>query len=234
VTTVYIVAGPGQEQLAKVTQNDVAIVDATVKTIVVETSAEPMEQILQIAQLKFEAGDILCLAGLCPRRTTFEFASIAKSRKENYMPGQGIDHRGMELDAGKIYHRAAIEKNHYDVWPYIAVIGDPELATLSFEIIALLDKSLYWSNYEPETPRLEHLLAVAAATGYWSAPAWFKVVDMSMRDLEVAPVMYANHAWDDWIAFYPANGNFKLENHSQVNPVWLAGSVKPLEYWRNG
>ena len=234
MTTVYIVVSPGREQLAKVTQNDIAIVDATVKSVLVETSADPLEQLSQLARLEFESGDILCLAGLCPRRTTFEFANIAKSRNENYMPGTGIDHRGMDLPNGKIYHRAAIEKNLYAVWPYVAVIGNPETAALSFEVVALLDKSLYWANYEPETPLLEHLLAVSSSTGYWTSPTWFKVVDMSMRDLEVAPVMYANHAWDDWIAFYPANGNFKLENHSQVNPVWLAGSVKPLEYWRNG
>jgi len=49
--------------------------------------------------------------------------------------------------------------------------------------------------------------------------------------LELAPVMYASHMWHDWIAFYPANGNFKLENHAQLHPVWLAGSTKPLEYW---
>jgi hypothetical protein len=75
---------------------------------------------------------------------------------------------------------------------------------------------------------------VVFSTGHWQAPNWFKIVDMSVRNLELAPIMYAHHMWHDWIAFYPANGNFKLENHSQIYPVWLAESEKPLEYWRRG
>lgn len=234
MTTVYIVVRPGDEQLATVTQKDIALTDLTINTVLINTVDDPVEQITQLSLLTFDAGDVLCLAGLCPRKSTFEYANIAKERNENYMPGVGLDHRNVKLDSGKIHHRAAIEKNHYNVWPYLAVIGNPQAATLSFELVPQLDKTLYWSNYEPEVPLLEHLLAVASSTGLWSTPEWFKVVDMSMRDLELAPVMYSSHAWDNWIAFYPANGNFKLENHSQTNPIWLAGSVKPLEYWRNG
>ena len=113
------------------------------------------------------------------------------------------------------------------------IIGDPALAKKSFEILPELDSTVYWPNYTPEPGhvRIEHLLAVVAATGLWETPDWFKIVDLSVRDLELAPVMYASHMWHDWIAFYPANGNFKLENHSQLHPVWLAGSTKPLEYW---
>lgn len=234
MTTVYIVVRPGHEHLAEVTQKDIAIVDSDIKTILINTVSDPVAQITQLSLIKFESGDVLCLAGLCPRRLTFEYANIARERNENYMPAIGVDHRNVKLDANKIYNRAAIEKNHYNVWPYLAIVGNPDSASLSFELVQHIDKSLYWSHYEPEMPMLEHLLAVASSTGHWIMPDWFKVVDMSMRDLEIAPVMYSTHKWDNWIAFYPANGNFKLENHAQTNPVWLAGSSKPLEYWRNG
>jgi hypothetical protein len=168
------------------------------------------------------------------KRQTFSVAKLAKERNENYIPGAGVDHRGVEIPSNKMQHRLPIEKNNHTAWPYLAVIGNTETAKLSFEIFDQIDKSLYWPEYEPETPTLQHLLAAIASTGFWETPNWFAVVDMSIRDLELAPVMYSSHAWHDWIAFYPANGNFKLENHSQILPVWMDNSIKPLEYWRRG
>lgn len=77
------------------------------------------------------------------------------------------------------------------------------------------------------------LSAAAALHTSWLAPDWFPVVDLSVRDLEISPVMYATNHWNDWIAFYPSNGAFKLENHAQLYPVWLDGSTKPLEFWND-
>ena len=135
---------------------------------------------------------------------------------------------------GKINKRQPLEQNYQTAWPYLMVIGDPELAKTSFEIVEHLDSAEYWPNYFPDAPELIHLLGVVSLTGYWQTPEWFKLVDLSIRDLEIAPVMYASHTWHDWIAFYPANGNFKLENHTQLFPVWLDESEKPLEHWKRG
>lgn len=228
--TVFVITPPGKEDLAKVTTEDVKLVDISQPVVIVNTTDDANQQLKDIASLSLSPGDIICKAGTCLRQTTFNIANIAKERKENYMPGEGVDHRGVVIPTGKIRHRLAIENNLYTVWPYISVIGDPDSAKLSFEVIEHLDKNNYWPNYEPEVVLLEHLLAVASSVGNWKTPSWFKIVDMSIRDLEIAPVMYSSHAWDDWIAYYPANGNFKLENHSQLFPVWLAESKKPLEY----
>jgi hypothetical protein len=228
--TVFVITSPGKEDLAKVTKEDVNLVDVSQPVVIVNTVDDVVQQLKDIANLNLATGDIICKAGTCLRQTTFEIADIAKQRQENYMPGQGVDHRGVSIPAGKIKNRLAIENNLYTAWPYLIVIGNPDSAKESFELIEHLDKTAYWPYYEPETVLLEHLLAVVAAVGDWHTPSWFKIVDMSIRDLEIAPVMYSSHVWDDWIAYYPANGNFKLENHSQLFPIWLAESKKPLEY----
>jgi hypothetical protein len=232
--TLHIIAPPDSDEHVKVTTMDARFVNASMDINVVGTDKDPYSQIKQLASLDLKAGDIVCLAGTCVRQTSVSIAEIAAAKKINFMPGCGVDHRGVPIQPHKIKSRAAIEKNDMTAWPYIMIIGDPDLAKKSFEILADLDSSLYWFNYVPEsdTVRIEHLLAAVAATGLWETPDWFKVVDLSVRDLELAPVMYASHMWHDWIAFYPANGNFKLENHSQLYPVWLAGSIKPLEYWK--
>jgi hypothetical protein len=232
--TLHIIAPPDSDEHVGITSMDAMHVNASVEINVVNVDLDPYSQIKQLASLELKAGDIICLAGTCTRQTTVAMAEIATTEKVNLMPGTGVDHRGVPIEAHKINSRAPIEKNGMTAWPYIMVIGDPELAKKSFEILPELDPALYWANYVPESNdlKIEHLLAILPATGLWAAPDWFKVVDLSVRDLELAPVMYASHMWHDWIAFYPANGNFKLENHSQLYPVWLAGSTKPLEYWK--
>lgn len=232
--TIHIIAPPNSDEHIKITSMDARYVNASVDINIVNVELDPHSQIKQLASLELKAGDIICLAGTCTRQTTVAMVEIAVSTKVNLMPGLGVDHRGVPIEAHKINSRAPIEKNGMTAWPYVLVIGDPELAKKSFEILPELDSALYWPDYipEPDDLKIEHLLAILPVTGLWEAPAWFKVVDLSVRDLELAPVMYASHMWHDWIAFYPANGNFKLENHSQLLPVWLAGSTKPLEYWK--
>ena len=231
--TLHIITPPDYDDHAKITSMDAKFVNASVEINIVNVEKDPYSQIRQLATLDLKAGDIICLAGTCTRQSSVAVAELAAAKKINLMPGTGTDHRGVPIQPHKINARAAIEKNDITAWPYLMVIGDPELAKKSFEILPELDSTLYWPNYvpEPDQVRVEHLLAVVAATGLWETPKWFKIVDLSVRDLELAPVMYASHMWHDWIAFYPANGNFKLENHSQLDPVWLAGSTKPLEYW---
>lgn len=232
--TVHVLVPPGKEALARATKEDIKQVDVSQTVNLISTEESAWRQLKDISNINFEPGDIVCIAGLCPRQTTFKVAEIAKETSTNFMPGFGMDHRGVQIEPGKIQHRLPIEKNSYTAWPYLAVIGNPETAKLSFEIIEHLESETYWPEYVPETVLLEHVLAVVSGTGYWETPEWFKVVDLSIRDLELAPVMYSSHNWHDWIAFYPANGNFKLENHTQLHPVWLAGSEKPLEYWERG
>jgi len=232
--TIHIIAPPGFDEHVKITSLDAKLVNASVELNVINVEAEPYSQIKLLAGLDLAPGDIICMAGTCTRQSTTAIAELAVAKQINLMPGAGIDHRGVPIEPHKINARAAIEKNNNIAWPYLMVIGDPALAKKSFEILPELDSTVYWPNYtpEPEQVRIEHLLAAVAATGLWETPDWFKIVDLSVRDLELAPVMYASHMWHDWIAFYPANGNFKLENHSQLHPVWLAGSTKPLEYWK--
>jgi len=231
--TIHIIAPPDSDDHVKITSLDATLINASVELNVVNVEKDPYSQIKQLSTLDLKAGDIICMAGTCTRQSTIAIAQHAAAAHLNFMPGTGIDHRGVPIEPHKINARAAIEKNNNIAWPYIMIIGDPELAKKSFEILPDLDSAVYWPNYmpEPEHVRIEHLLAALAATGLWETPDWFKIVDLSVRDLELAPVMYASHMWHDWIAFYPANGNFKLENHSQLHPVWLAGSLKPLEYW---
>jgi hypothetical protein len=232
--TIHIIAPPDSAEHVKITAFDAKLVNASVELNVVTVEADPYSQIKQLATLDLAAGDIICMAGTCTRQSTVAYAEQAAVSRLNLMPGSGVDHRGVPIELHKINARSAIEKNEHTAWPYMMIIGDPVAAKQSFEILPELHSAVYWPNYtpEPDQVRIEHLLAVIAATGFWETPDWFKIVDLSVRDLELAPVMYASHMWNDWIAFYPANGNFKLENHSQLHPVWLAGSVKPLEYWK--
>lgn len=233
--TFFVIVRPGEDNLAEVSRLDISFVQPGAKVELVKLeSTNATEQLKIIAALNFESGDVVCLAGLCVRRTTLDVVELAKQSKLNYTPGHGMDHRGVGIPPGKISIRQPIEKNYQKAWPYLLVIGDPESAKVSFELLQHLDPADYWSNYIPESPNLLHLLGVVVSTGYWQSPDWFKLVDLSIRDLETAHIMYASHAWHDWIAFYPANGNFKLENHSQLSPVWLAGSTKPLEHWKRG
>ena len=232
--TLHIIAPPGSEDSVKITSIDAKFVYASVEINVIEVDKDPYEQIKKLATIDYKPGDIIAMAGCCTRQHTNLIAELAIQTKTNIMPGTGVDHRGVEIEPNKINFRKPIEANEQTAWPYLMVVGDPEMAKKSFEIFPELDSSLYWPNYvpDPEAVRLEHLLGAIAATGLWETPEWFKIVDTSVRDLEIAKVMYASHMWHDWIAFYPSNGNFKMENHAQLYPVWLAGSTKPLEYWK--
>lgn len=232
--TFYIIVSPGKENLAEVSKIDIGLVMPGARVELVKIDNVPSSQLDTIASLNFESGDVVCFAGLCVRRTTLDIVELAKTTKLNYMPGSGVDHRGVPIPTGRINKRQAIEQNYQTAWPYLMVIGDAESARTSFEILKHLDAAEYWPNYVPDIPELTHLLGVVSLTGHWQVPEWFKLVDLSIRDLELAPVMYASHTWHDWIAFYPANGNFKLENHAQLFPVWLDDSEKPLEHWKRG
>ena len=230
----YIIVPPGKDRLAEVSKIDISFVSPGARVELVRVDDIPANQLGTIATLNLESGDVICFAGLCVRRTTLDIIELAKINKLNYMPGTGVDHRGVPIPAGKINKRQPIEQNYQTAWPYLMVIGNPELAKDNFSLLQQLDPADYWPNYVPEKPELIHLLGVIALAGEWQTPEWFKLVDLSIRDLEIAPVMYASHTWHDWIAFYPANGNFKLENHSQLFPVWLDESEKPLEHWHRG
>jgi hypothetical protein len=232
--TLYVITPPGQEKLASVSKLDAGFVSPTTKVEIIDVDESALGQLKALCKLNLQVGDVICQAGLCIRRTVLEIAELAKSTGQNYMPGTGIDHRGVPIDPGKIQHRLPIEKNNQEAWPYVMVIGNPESAKISFELFESMDPDDYWHSYTPEIPTLNHILGTVSVTGFWETPDWFKVVDLSIRDLEIAPVMYASHMWHDWIAFYPANGNFKLENHSQLHPVWMASSEKPLEHWARG
>jgi len=232
--TFYIIVPPGKDRLAEVSTIDIGLVSPGAGVELVKVDDIATSQLKTIASLNLEPGDVICFAGLCVRRTTLDIIELSKRNKLNYMPGSGVDHRGVPILPGKINKRKPIEKNYQTAWPYLMVIGDPESAKDSFELFEHLDPADYWSNYVPDTPEIIHLLGVISLSGNWQTPDWFRLVDLSIRDLEIAPVMYASHTWHDWIAFYPANGNFKLENHSQIFPVWLDSSEKPLEHWYRG
>jgi hypothetical protein len=232
--TFFVIVPPGKDRLAEVSKIDIGLVSPGARVELVEVDDIAINQLGTIATLNLEPGDVICLAGLCVRRTTLDIIELSRHHKLNYMPGSGVDHRGLAIPAGKINKRQPIEQNYQTAWPYLMVIGNPELAKENFSLFQQLDPVDYWPNYVPEKPELIHLLGVIASAGEWQTPEWFKLVDLSIRDLEIAPVMYASHTWHDWIAFYPANGNFKLENHSQLSPVWLDESEKPLEHWHRG
>lgn len=231
--TFHILSPTENSKSIDITKRDIKFNTTEQQTNVILLETTPNETIKKLKDIKFESGDVICLAGLCPRQTTFSIIEIAKERKENYMPGLGVDHRGVAIPPGKFKNRLPIEKNYQVAWPYLAVIGDPVSAIASFELLEYISPLDYWPEYTPEVPNITHLLAVLSSIGGWITPDWFKVVDLSIRDLELAPIMYSSHAWHDWIAFYPANRTFKLENHSQLNPVWLANSEKPMDYWKH-
>jgi hypothetical protein len=237
--TVHILVetnGTIEHQLVEITKHDAVLIDAQEKFNVVDLSTKTLgEKIKLLAEINYEPGDVVCFAGLCLRQFTKTARDLAKLKKINLIPGTGVDHRLQTIWPNKISRRLPIDKNFYAVWPSLLIIGDVETAQQGFSVIGQLiadNTQACWPHYVPEDPTLEQTLSILSIMENWQAPDWFKLVDLSIRDLEVVPVMYATHAWHDWIAFYPANGNFKLENHTQLYPVWLAGSLKPLEYWK--
>jgi hypothetical protein len=232
--TVFVIVKPGFDELAEATRYDCGFISASTRVEFVHVNSNPMEQLRSICALSIESGDLICLAGVCPRHVGFQFAQLAKDTSRNYMPGQGINHQGTPIEENKIQSRLAIEKNYQTAWPYIMAIGHPESAIESFDVIRDLEVDVAWPEYVPDSPLLEHLLSVSATVGEWEVPDWFRIVDLSMQDLELNPMMNSTCQWNEWISFYPANKTFKLENHAQLDPIWLAGIATPLEHWRRG
>ena len=233
--TVYVIDNKQQPNLAKVTVYDIKLHDPHLNPIIVNQEENPADQLKALAQLDLNNGDIICFSGLVLRPMTWAMIDHAVNLQKNLMPGQTVDHRLIKIEQGKFFRRRTQEQNEHTGIAYLMIIGDAAGAIESWNTVLELPPEEIWSKYLPETLSVQHWLSAAAELhSSWITPNWFKIVDMSIRDLELAPVMYASNRWEDWIAFYPANGNFKLENHSQLNPVWLDSSEKPLEYWKNG
>jgi len=151
--TIHIIAPPDSEEHVKITSLDATLINASVELNVVNVEKDPYSQIKRLSTLDLEAGDIICMAGTCTRQSTVAIAQHAAATQLNLMPGTGIDHRGVPIEPYKINARAAIEKNNNIAWPYIMIIGNPELAKKSFKILPNLDSALYWPNYMPEPTR---------------------------------------------------------------------------------
>ncbi len=231
--TVYVVDNPSNNRLFDVTQKDIKFHNPHLQAQKLPFIDSPIEQLQYLQALPLDTGDIVCFAGVTLRRHTWLMNDIAVERSWNIMPGQIVDHRNVPIEPGKIFKRKPQELNQHRGSPYVMLIGDPLSAVESWSEIQQFKPEEIWTNYLPDNPTIFHWLSAAAAIfPGWQTPDWFPIVDTTVRDLEIAPVMYATNHWTDWIAFYPANGNFKLENHSQLYPVWLDGADKPLEYWR--
>lgn len=233
MTTIHIISDRASEKLIKVTKIDALRISTDFKFNIVYREDTVNATLQRLANTKFAVGDIICIAGTVLRPITFEWAKLAIKNKTNYCPGSAIDHRGLPIGTNKIKHRLPLEQNNHNSWPYISIIGDLKKASTGFTLLQELDLALAFPFYSQDIQSLETLLCVLPSLGLWEAPNWFKIVDLSIRDLEIQYTMYNTHTWHDWIAFYPANGNFKLENHSQLYPLWLDSSEKPLEYWEN-
>lgn len=232
--TVYVIDNAKNSKLFDVTLKDLKFHDPHLGAERLPALDTPIEQLKQLQSLPLDAGDIICFAGLTLRRHTWLMRDIAVEKSWNIMPGKIVDHRGVFIEEGKILKRRPQELNKHAGTAYVMLIGDPLSAVEAWSSIQNFTLEKIWPAYLPEEPTLHHWLSAAAALfPGWQTPDWFPVVETSVRDLEIAPVMYATNHWTDWIAFYPANGNFKLENHSQLYPVWLDETDKPLEYWRN-
>lgn len=234
MTTVYVIADLENADLDRVTVGDLKISYPDATPILIEQAKDPLDLLDDLQDLDLKLGDVVCFAGIALRQQTWNILKIAQDQKWNIMPGQIVDHRSLPIPPGTFYFRRAQESNNHQGIPYVMLIGDPDSAKLSWQGIQNFTPEEIWTNYMPEHLTAYHWLSAAAfANESWIAPSWFTVVDLSIRDLDIVPTMYATNHWSDWIAFYPANGNFKLENHAQLNPVWFDRSTKPLEYWKH-
>lgn len=234
MTTVYIIADQENPDLDKITLGDLKFHHPDVKTMLLDQSEDPQELLENLQDINLSSGDIICFAGLALRHTTWNMLELAQERHWNIMPGQAVDHRSLPISPGTFYRRRTQENNNHHGIPYVMLIGNPSKAKRSWQNIQIFTPKEIWSSYLPETLTIYHWLSAAATLDQsWITPTWFSLVDLSIRDLDLVPTMYATNHWSDWIAFYPANGNFKLENHAQLNPVWFDHSTKPLEYWNH-
>ena len=223
-------------ELYNVTKEDILTINSDIETVYVELLEDsPIGQLLELSRVPLEDGDILCEAGLAPRPLSFKVLELAKEKKENIVPGKIVDHRLLEIPKKKLLKRKVQEENNQTSVPYIMLIGDSMSAVESFMLVANFKEEELWVDYLPEKSGLQHWLsAMASLFPSWKSLNSFPLVDLSIRDLETDPVMYATNTWHDWISYYPSNGNFKLENHIQLFPVWLDNSKKTLEYVYNG
>lgn len=234
MTTVYIIADLENIELDRVTLGDLKICLPDAKSMLIEQAEDPLDLLDDLQDLDLKDGDVVCFAGIALRGQTWNVLEIAQERKWNMMPGQMVDHRSLPIPPGTFYSRRAQESNGHTGIPYVMLIGDAEKAKFSWQTIQNFSPEKIWMDYMPERLTAYHWLSAAASIDpSWVTPTWFTVVDLSIRDLDIVPTMYATNHWSDWIAFYPANGNFKLENHAQLNPVWFDRSTKPLEYWKH-
>ena len=95
--TFYVIVPPGKDRLAEVSKIDIGFVSPGAQVELINVDDIPLSQLNAIASLNLESGDVVCFAGLCVRRTTLDVIELAKNNKLNYMPGAGVDHRGVEL-----------------------------------------------------------------------------------------------------------------------------------------
>ena len=223
-------------ELYNVTKEDILTINREAEVIYVELlENNPIDQLLELSQIPLEDGDILCEAGIAPRPLSFKILELAKESKTNIVPGKVVDHRLLEIPKKKILRRKVQEENNQNSSPYIMLIGDSMSAVESFMLVGKFTEEELWTDYLPEESHLQHWLsAMVSIFPTWKSLCNFPLVDLSIRDLETAPVMYATNTWHDWISYYPSNGNFKLENHVQLFPIWLDRSKKTLEYVYNG
>jgi len=164
-----------------------------------------------------------------------KLVELAKEQKINIVPGKVVDHRLQEIGKKQFLKRKVQELNNQLGCPYIMLIGDSMSAVESLMLITTFKEEELWQAYLPEVAGLQHWLsAMVSIMPGWEINHNFPLVDMSIRDLELMPIMYATNTWHDWISYYPSNNNFKLENHVQLFPVWLDNSLKTLEYVHNG
>lgn len=198
----------------------------------IPVATSPRDLLENLIAAPIRDGDVVCFAGLALRTVVWELLAIAKQRQINLMPGCMTDHRGQRIPDGKFFARKPQEVNQHPGIPYVMLIGDAAGAKQSWSTLLALPERDVWSLYQPEDFSSHHWLSAAAVLhSSWLTPDWFPVVDLTVQDLELMPVMYATNHWSDWISFYPAGGNLKLENHVQTYPVWFDHSTKPLEYW---
>jgi hypothetical protein len=228
----YILYTEGLENQIAITEYDLKSVFSA-NSAIIHIKIEGKETLKKLQELPLEAGDVICYAGITLRLTMQTIIDIAKEKVLNIVPGNLVDHREQPIGVGKFLELKPIEQNEHNNYPYIIVIGNAESFKDSIYTIQQFTHEEIWPIYCPEEPTLMHWLAAAMfISEYTISPTWFNLINMAIRNMELAPVMYAHNPWHDWISFYPAKTSFKLENHAQLLPVWLAESYKPLEYWK--
>lgn len=229
--SVYVIEHPLDPLVTDITARDIEKQGRTDTVKIVEFAEDPREQLESLSRQPIKDGDIVCFGGTALRTKVWDLSDLATGMRKNLMPGRANDHRGVQIPDGKFLHRKAQEQNGYPGIPYVMVLGDAKSARQSWKTVFDLDDGLLWKDYRPETLTSMHWLSAAALDPSWLVVDWFRVVDLSRQDLEVTPTTYATQQWHDWLAFFPANGRFKIENHAQLDPVWLDSSTKVMEHW---